>query len=192
MVSILPYAVAVNTNSPCQTKIVHRPGHRSYLEYMKHMSKNRPWSLKGRKIKPKVGIQKGVLFISLNSIKNSCPQIDRRMFFSLRHWWSPLLLSDFPSLWQDCAQLLKYRGFKLSIPCMKMKSFVTTNSSMQAPQLDQFTITAIAKQVDIGLNSMVSNHGQVEISMQIKICSSYQISTVPLAFNFHSCSCEHQ
>ena len=41
-------------SDPCQIKLVERPGHRSYLEYTEDTSKNRPGSLKGRKIKPKV------------------------------------------------------------------------------------------------------------------------------------------
>ena len=40
-------------HSPCQIKIVERPGQRSYLVYIEDISKNRP---KGRKIKPKVVI----------------------------------------------------------------------------------------------------------------------------------------
>ena len=42
--------------SPCQIKIVERPGQRSYLEYTEDISKNRPGGLKGRKIKSKVVI----------------------------------------------------------------------------------------------------------------------------------------
>ena len=41
-------------HTPCQIKVVEKPGERAYLEYTEELSKNHPGGLKGRKIKQKV------------------------------------------------------------------------------------------------------------------------------------------
>ena len=41
-------------HTPCQIKVVEKPGERAYLEYTEEFSKNHPGGLKGRKIKQKV------------------------------------------------------------------------------------------------------------------------------------------
>ena len=43
--------------SPAQVEVVARPGERAFLRYTEDISKNNPGGLKGRKQKPKIGVQ---------------------------------------------------------------------------------------------------------------------------------------
>ena len=77
---------------PCQIKLVESPRQRSYLEYTKEISKNRPGGLKGRKWNLKLStimtilkIQRDVLFVSLSCTNNSSHLIDWRMPSTSNH-----------------------------------------------------------------------------------------------------------